>query len=247
MSKVISTYLVGVRLDSVTSKEAIATVYKMIEEDQPGLIATVNAEFIVAAQKNDDFRNAINNSALALPDGSGPTILSRLIGHPLKERIPGVDLAENIMKEANNNGWRLFLLGGDTGSATLAAEVWQKRYPQLKIVGINEGSSSVEAAPEVVNQIKESRADIVMVCFSFPRQELWIHQNIKNSGAKVGIGLGGTFDYVSGKKPRAPKIFRAFGLEWFYRLITQPSRYKRMFAIPYLTYLALRYRERLSK
>jgi N-acetylglucosaminyldiphosphoundecaprenol N-acetyl-beta-D-mannosaminyltransferase len=86
-----------------------------------------------------------------------------------------------------------------------------------------------------------------MVCFSFPRQELWIHQNIKNSGAKVGIGLGGTFDYVSGKKPRAPRIFRTFGLEWFYRFITQPSRYKRMLAIPYLTYLALRYRERLSK
>ena len=247
MSKPDSIYLAGVRLDDVTLDEAVDHIAIMIKDHKPGLVATVNAEFIGAAQTNKAYRQAINKAALALPDGSGDTILARLHGTPLRERIPGVDLAERLTREASGRGWRIFLLGADPGVAAKAATIWAKRYPQLQIAGINDGSSAPEAAPAIVKQIHDSKAEIVFVAFSFPRQEFWITENLAASGASVGIGLGGTFDYIAGLRPRAPNLWRRLGLEWLYRFLTQPWRYKRMLAVPYLVWLVLRYGSKPSR
>ena len=240
--------LAGVRLDDISLDEVVTTVDTMITEQTPGLIATVNAEFIVEAQRNRTYREAINTAALALPDGSGATILARWWLHtPLQERIPGVDLAERLVREAADRGWRVFLLGGSPGVAVKAAKVWQHRYPELVIAGTNDGSSRPEAAPAMIEQIRRSKADIVFVAFSFPRQELWISDNLAATGASVGIGLGGTFDYIAGIRRRAPIFWRRLGLEWFYRLVTQPWRYRRMIAVPHLVWLAIRYGNHASR
>jgi N-acetylglucosaminyldiphosphoundecaprenol N-acetyl-beta-D-mannosaminyltransferase len=247
MFKPKSIYLAGVRLDDVTMDEAVAQIDAMIADHQPGLIATVNAEFIKAAQTNRAYREVINTAALALPDGSGATILGRLRGTPLRARIPGVDLAERLVVEATQRDWRIFLLGGDRGAASQAAKVWTNRYPELQIVGISDGSSAPEAAAAIVKEINQSQADLIFVAFSFPRQELWISENLAASGAAVGIGLGGTFDYVAGRRPRAPKLWRRLGLEWLWRFLTQPWRYKRVLAVPYLVWLVLRYGSKASR
>jgi N-acetylglucosaminyldiphosphoundecaprenol N-acetyl-beta-D-mannosaminyltransferase len=247
MFKPNSIYLAGVRLDDISLDEVVTTVDEMISTHRPGLIATVNAEFIVAAQTNRDFRQAINTAALALADGSGATILAKLRRTPLMERIPGVDLAERLVEEAAQRGWRLFLLGGERGAAEKAAQVWTSRFPELQLAGINAGSSKPEAASAIVKEIKASQANLVFVAFSFPRQELWVNENLEASGASVGIGLGGTFDYIAGIRPRAPKLWRRMGLEWLYRLMTQPWRYKRMLAIPYLVWLVLRHGSKPSR
>jgi N-acetylglucosaminyldiphosphoundecaprenol N-acetyl-beta-D-mannosaminyltransferase len=247
MSKPDSIYLAGVRLDNITLDETVNRVADMISHHEAGLIATVNAEFIREAQTNRPYRRVINGAALALADGSGGTILARLRGTPLKARIPGVDLAERLVAEAADRGWRVFLLGGAPEAAMKAATVWQQRYPNFQIAGVNDGSSSAEAAPAIVKEIGDSKADIIFVAFSFPRQELWIDDNLAATGASVGIGLGGTFDYVAGLRPRAPKPWRRLGLEWLYRLITQPWRYKRMLAVPYMVWLVLRYGDKPSR
>jgi N-acetylglucosaminyldiphosphoundecaprenol N-acetyl-beta-D-mannosaminyltransferase len=247
MSKSDSIYLAGVRYDNVTLSEAIEHIATMISAHQPGLVATVNAEFVKTAQTNKAYRRAINEASLAIADGSGATILGRLRGTPFKERIPGVDLAERLVSEAPERGWRIFLLGGDPGVAGRAGDIWKGRYPGLAIAGVNDGSSSPEAAPAIIQEIKESRADMIFVAFASPRQELWIAENIAATGASVGIGLGGTYDYVAQRRKRAPKIWRRLGLEWLYRLITQPWRYKRMIAVPYMVWLVLRYGSKPSR
>jgi N-acetylglucosaminyldiphosphoundecaprenol N-acetyl-beta-D-mannosaminyltransferase len=247
MSEPGSIYLAGVRLDDITLEETIAYIATMIADHRPGLVATVNAEFIKEAQTNRAYRQAINEAALALPDGSGATILAHLRGTPLRARIPGVDLAEELVKEAAVRGWRLFLLGGAPGTAQQAAAIWTARYPSLQIAGVNEGSSAPGAAPAIIKEIAESKTDIIFAAFSFPRQELWISENIAASGASVGIGLGGTFDYITGQRRRAPKLWRKLGLEWLYRLLTQPWRYKRMIAVPYMVWLVLRYGSKPSR
>jgi N-acetylglucosaminyldiphosphoundecaprenol N-acetyl-beta-D-mannosaminyltransferase len=247
MSKPDSIYLAGVRLDDINLDEVVTAVESMINEQRHGLIATVNAEFIVEAQTNRVYREAINTAALSLPDGSGPTILAHLRRTPLQERIPGVDLAERLVNEAAERGWRVFLLGGANEAARKAAAVWTSRYPDLQIAGTHDGSSKPEAAPAIVKEIRASKADIIFVAFSFPRQELWITENIEATGAAVGIGLGGTFDYVAGLRKRAPKLWRRLGLEWLYRFITQPWRYRRMIAVPHLVWLVLRYGAKPSR
>lgn len=247
MSKLNSIYLAGVRLDDMSLDEVVTETESMINEHRHGLIATINAEFIVEAQTNRLYREVLNSAALALPDGSGATILARLRHTPLQERIPGVDLAERLVKEASERGWRVFLLGGANDAARKAANVWTSRYSDLQIAGIHDGSSKPEAAPQIVKEIKSSRADIVFVAFSYPRQELWINENIEATGAAVGIGLGGTFDYVAGLRKRAPKLWRKLGLEWLYRLLTQPWRYKRMIAVPHLVWLVLLYGNKPSR
>ena len=247
MSKPDSIYLAGVRLDDISLDEVVTEIETMINDHQHGLVATVNAEFIVEAQTNRTYRDALNSAALALPDGSGPTIMARLRGTPLQERIPGVDLAERLVREASERSWRIFLLGGTNEAARKAAEVWTSRYPELQIAGTHDGASKPKAAPAIVKEIRASRADIVFVAFSYPRQELWIEENIAASGATVGIGLGGTFDYVAGIRKRAPKLWRRLGLEWLYRFITQPWRYKRMVAVPHLVWLVIRYGSKPSR
>jgi N-acetylglucosaminyldiphosphoundecaprenol N-acetyl-beta-D-mannosaminyltransferase len=247
MSKPTSIFLAGVRLDNISLNEVVSEVETMISEHRHGLVATINAEFIVEAQANRPYRELINSAALALPDGSGATILARLRGTPLQERIPGVDLAERLVKEAADRGWRIFLLGGAGEAARRAAAVWTSRYPDLQIAGVNNGSSKPEAAHALAKEILASEADIVFVAFSYPRQELWIGENLEATGASIGIGLGGTFDYVAGIRKRAPKLWRRLGLEWLYRLVTQPWRYRRMVAVPHLVWLVLRYGSKPSR
>jgi len=151
------------------------------------------------------------------------------------------------VKEASERGWRIFLLGGAGEAARKAADVWTTRYPELQITGVNNGSSKPEAAKVLVKEIRDSQADIIFVAFSYPRQEFWIGEHLEASGASIGIGLGGTFDYVAGLRPRAPKLWRKLGLEWLYRFMTQPWRYKRMVAVPHLVWLVLRYGSKPSR
>src|SRR5674476_952163 len=242
-----SVYLAGVRLDDVTLDDTVARVTTMIDRNESGLIATINAEFIIKAQSDRVFRDALNNAALAIPDGSGPTILSRLLGTPLRTRIPGVDLAERLAAESAKHSWRLFLLGAEPGVADATAAIWQRRYPGLIIAGTNAGSKAPEAAAAIIEEIRLAQADIIFVAFNFPRQELWINENLAATGAAVGIGLGGTFNYVTGRFPRAPRAMRRLGLEWLFRFATQPTRAKRMLAIPRLVILVLHNGSKISR
>lgn len=238
--------MLGVTLDDVTLDEAVIAIGERIKHRQPAQVVTVNAEFIMAAQRHPEFRQAINNAWMHVPDGSGPVLLSPWVGHRLRGWVSGVDLAERLVATAAEQGWRVFLLGNAAGLTPPeeAAAVWQRRYPRLVVAGCYAGTADPAERDAMTNAVKAAQADLLLVTFGAPDQDLWLSQNLTATGAIVGIGLGGTFDYVSGRRSRAPQAWRRLGLEWFHRLLTQPWRWRRMLALPQLVWKVMLYGSR---
>lgn len=225
-------YILGVRVDAVTSHEALVWIEAFVRQGGAHQVVTVNPEFIMAAQRNPAFRDVLNHAALAIPDGARILWAARRLGRPLAEQVAGVDLVECIAARAASVGWRLFLLGAGPGVARRAAEVLQARYPGLSIAGTYAGSPAPEEEEEIITRVRAAQADILFVAYGAPAQDLWLARNLARTGASVGMGVGGSFDYIAGVVKRAPRWMRERGLEWLYRLIRQPWRWRRMAVLP---------------
>lgn len=156
---------------------------------------------------------------------------------PIPERVTGVDFIWTIAKFAAKNHLKLFLLGGAPTVAERTALKLQTDIYDLRIAGVHSGNP--EQSEEIVEAVKKSRVDILLVAFGAPKQELWLDEYLAKTGAKIGIGLGGTFDFIAGLKSRAPLWMQEAGLEWLYRLIIEPTRIKRQLSIPYFMWLVL--------
>jgi N-acetylglucosaminyldiphosphoundecaprenol N-acetyl-beta-D-mannosaminyltransferase len=194
-------------------------------------VVTPNPELLVIANNNDQYKKVLNGAKLALPDGIGVIIAGRILGVPLKERIHGVDLVESLSKEVSKQPITVGFLGAGPNIAELAAECLRKKYPGLKISFTETEWNFEKKYPET---------DILFVAFGSPKQEIWIFENLEKLPAKVIIGVGGAFDFISGKVKRAPLILRKFGLEWLFRLITQPWRLKRQLRLVKFIFLVLK-------
>ncbi|MGQ9503001.1 MAG: WecB/TagA/CpsF family glycosyltransferase [Anaerolineae bacterium] len=227
-----SVYILDVRVDRVTFQQALALIETFIAQGTPHQIVTVNPEFVMLAQRNVAFRKVINQSALALPDGIGVWWASRRLGHPIPERVPGVDLVVRLAELSASKGYRMYFLGAMPGVAARAAAVLQKRFPGAVVVGSYSGSPRVEENAAIVQRICMQHPDILFVAFGAPAQDLWIARNLEALDVPVCIGVGGSFDYIAGVRPLAPQWMRKIGLEWLHRLITQPWRWRRMLALP---------------
>ena len=227
-----SLFILGVRVDAVTFDQALASIEAFIAEGRPRQVVTVNPEFVMAAQSDTEFRHIINTSALALPDGVGIWWASRRLGRPVPERIPGVDLVERLAELSAQQGYRLFFLGAMPGVADRAVEVLRGRYPGLAVAGTWGGSPRTEDEAANVARVQAAHPDVLLVAYGAPAQDRWIARNMSRLGVAVCIGVGGSFDYVAGVRPRAPRWLRRSGLEWLHRLITQPWRWRRMLALP---------------
>ena len=178
-----------------------------------------------------------------LPDGIGVIYGAKMLGTPLKGRVTGIAFAQGIMERMAENGKTLYLLGAKPGVAEKAAKKLQAQHPGLRIAGTRDGYFQ-EDAP-VVEAIRESGADVVFVCLGAPKQEKWMKKNGEATGAKLLLGIGGALDVFSGEVKRAPRAFQKLGLEWFYRLITNPSRAGRMMKLPlFLVHVAKEKRRR---
>lgn len=235
-------YILGVRVDVVTFEDALERIAAFVRQGGPHQVVTVNPEFIMEAQRNLAFRETLNRAALAVPDGARILWAARRLGRPLVEQVAGVDLVERIAARAAQTGWRLFLLGAAPGVAERAAMVLQARYPGLTIAGTYAGSPAPEEEESIIKRIRAAQADILFVAYGAPAQDLWLARNLARTGAAVGMGVGGSFDYIAGVVPRAPLWMRQHGLEWLYRLIRQPWRWRRMAVLPRFVIAVLRQR-----
>lgn len=225
--------VLGVRVDDVTYAETIRLCEGFIASGGHHLIATVNTEFVMAAQSDHQFRRIINESALAVPDGIGLLLAARLYGRPLREHVRGTDLVEQLAPVAAEKGWRVFFLGGRNGVAARAAAVLAERAPGLQVAGWYEGVSTPDGDAASVAAVRAAApVHVLLVAYGAPAQEKWLARNLAASGAAVGIGVGGVFDYLSGEVQRAPALIRRLELEWLYRLLRQPSRWRRQLALP---------------
>ncbi|MBE7042379.1 MAG: WecB/TagA/CpsF family glycosyltransferase [Ruminococcaceae bacterium] len=222
--------ILGVKIDNVTMNEAVETVLGWMEKEENHMIVTPNPEIVYYAYHNPEYSEVLNSADLTLPDGIGVVYGAKIIGTPLKERVPGFELCCHVLEALATKGKSVFLLGGKPGVAEMAAENIGKKYPGIRVAGFCDGYFKDDEA--VVNQINASDADFLMVCTGFPRQENWIAKHRDRLKVKVAIGAGGSVDVLAGTVKRAPDFFCKTNLEWFYRLLKQPSRIGRMMNLP---------------
>jgi N-acetylglucosaminyldiphosphoundecaprenol N-acetyl-beta-D-mannosaminyltransferase len=204
-------------------------------------VATVNPEFIMTARRDPEFARVLQSVDLATADGIGILLAARILGCRLSGRLTGVDLTE-LLADMREPRPSLFFLGAAPGVAAEAGERLQVRFPGVEIAGIFSGSPSDNDVPEILGLIRESGANTLLVAFGAPEQDKWIakhRQALAGCGIVVAIGVGGTFDFLSGRVPRAPRLIRRIGLEWLYRLIRQPWRWRRQLALPQFAALVL--------
>jgi N-acetylglucosaminyldiphosphoundecaprenol N-acetyl-beta-D-mannosaminyltransferase len=232
-------YVLGVRVDRVSQQQALASIEQMIIQHRSSAIPlpcqqiiTVNPEFVMTARSMQDFRIAINSASLVVADGTGVVWATRYLGKPAPERLTGTDLLPALAQRCAVAGYRLYLLGAAPGVAELAAARLQALAPGLQIAGTYAGSPSRDEEDEIIERIQAAHADILCVAYGAPAQDLWIWRNRSRLPVAVAMGVGGAFDFLSGRQRRAPKFMQRMGIEWMYRLYREPWRWRRMLAIP---------------
>jgi N-acetylglucosaminyldiphosphoundecaprenol N-acetyl-beta-D-mannosaminyltransferase len=239
-SAVRSIEVLGCRVDDVTMDEAVALCERAIAHGRPAHVVTPNAEIVVAAQRVADLRELINRSVLSVPDGAGLLLAGRLLGTPLREQVTGTDLSYRLAERAAARGYRLFLLGAQPGVAAAAAAALRRRYPALEVAGTFAGRAGPEGDAETRAAVAAAgRVDVLLVAYGAPRQERWIARNQAALGVPLALGIGGVFDFMSGRVPRAPAWLRRAGFDWLYRLARQPWRWRRQLALPRFVGLVL--------
>ena len=222
--------VLGVGFDNVTMGEAVARGMELLHSPGTHYVVTPNPEIVEICRENLAARQAVNGADLVLPDGIGVVKGAKMLGTPLKEKVPGIEFAAGLMERMAAEGRSLYLLGAKPGVAETAGEKLAAKYPGLKIAGTQDGYFQ-EDGP-VVEAIRQSGADCVFVCLGAPKQELWMSRHGQATGARLLCGLGGSLDVFAGVVERAPKFWSDHGLEWFYRLCKNPWRAKRMMKLP---------------
>jgi N-acetylglucosaminyldiphosphoundecaprenol N-acetyl-beta-D-mannosaminyltransferase len=239
----------GCRVDAIDADEATDAILRFAREGTGAQIITLGTEMVVYAQRDVRYRQIINACALSLCDTVGLLAVARTRGANLKERVTGVELIDHLCARGAKEGIRVFLFGGAHGIADGAAQELERRYPGLQIAGTRNGYFSPEESPRIAQEIRASGAQLLLVGMGFPKQEYWLAEYLRESGCGAGIGVGGSFDVLSGNVRRAPERWRKLGLEWLYRLVKEPQRWRRQLALPYFVLLVARedLRARLGK
>lgn len=231
----------GIPFDNVNYDEAVEKCMDFVRnpksDGSAAILHTPNSEIVQLCIEQNKYYEIIGGADIIIPDGVGIILASKILGTPLiKGKVAGVEVADGILRAASKEGYSVFFYGGKPKNeesdaiADIAASKAVEEYPGLKIAGTCDGYIKDEAA--VIARIHDSGADILYVCLGAPKQEIFMFEHRKELGVKLCCGFGGTLDVIAGTVKRAPRIFIKLGLEWLYRLITQPSRFFRMLALP---------------
>jgi N-acetylglucosaminyldiphosphoundecaprenol N-acetyl-beta-D-mannosaminyltransferase len=241
-----STSVLGVRVDRLSQQEALNCIEQMVASRRASdntlscqQIITVNTEFVMTAQHNMAFRHAINSAALVIADGIGVVWATRYVGSPTPERITGTDTLVALARRCAEAGYRIYLLGAAPGIAEEAGARLQAVAPGLEIAGTYAGSPDPSEEDAIIERIRAAGTDVLCVAYGAPAQDLWIYRNLTRLPAAVAMGVGGAFDFLTGRQRRAPEAMQRMGLEWLYRLYREPWRWQRMLALPRFVVLVL--------
>jgi N-acetylglucosaminyldiphosphoundecaprenol N-acetyl-beta-D-mannosaminyltransferase len=236
--------ILGVPVDYATFDGLLDYIAGWISAgDRLHQICTTSPEFVMIAQDDAEFMRVLREADLCVADGIGLLLASRYMGQPLPERVTGSDGVPLIAERAAREGWRLYLLGAAPGVAEQAAKALTARFPALNIAGTYAGSPALDEEDVIIERINTSLADILLVAYGAPKQDKWIARNRTRLKVSVAMGVGGTFDFLAGVVPRAPRWMQRLGLEWLFRLIRQPWRWRRMLRLPRFVWAVLRHRD----
>ena len=219
----------SVKISTLDKNTLISNLCYRLKSDKKSIIFTPNTQVLLAAKREPRLRALLASSTVNIPDGIGVCLAAKIKHRTTLDRISGIDIAENIMRICAKRRYRIFLLGGRSGVAALAAKKLKQAIPDIKICGTHHGyfQKSGKDNNAIIRKISSSRADVLFVCFGFPMQERWIAQNADAlSGVRLFMGLGGSLDVWSGKRRRAPVFFQKAGLEWLWRVALEPRRAK---------------------
>ena len=237
--------LLGCRVDALGLNSAVKAMLATIDDvkagsGEPAFVVTIGTEMVVRAQRDEIFRRTLAQAKYSLCDTIGVLIASRLRGGPLRERVTGVALAERLCELLAKRGESVYFFGAAGDTAEAAAIGLKIRYPLLQIAGHRNGYFASDQSSAIAAAVRESGATLLLVALGSPKQEEWIAKHLADTGCAVAIGVGGAFDVFSGRVRRAPPFWQASGLEWLYRLIKEPYRWRRQLALPHFVFLAAR-------
>ncbi|MCC7386909.1 MAG: WecB/TagA/CpsF family glycosyltransferase [Deltaproteobacteria bacterium] len=231
-------HILGVRIDNLTMEEALARILERVAEKRATQVSFVNADCLNIASRDPAYRAALAKSDLVFPDGSGCRLAGSVLGSPVRDNVNGTDLFPLLLDRLRPVRARIFLLGARPGVAEIVAEWIRSRHPELTVVGAEHGYFDAREEPAIADRIRSSHADVLLVAFGVPRQELWIQKLLSGEQTCVALGVGGLFDFFSGRIPRAPAWLRSLGLEWTYRLAQEPRRMWRRYLIGNFTFMS---------
>ena len=234
--------VLGVPVDRVTMEDCLARTGAFIQSGNPHLVITADASGIVQAQSDPELMRLYESADLVTPDSAGVLWAAKRQGQPLAERVSGVDIVDHVCRLSSERGWRIFFLGAAPGIAEQAAERMRLRHPGCNIVGTRHGFFPAESDEVVAAEVAQSTPDVLFVGMGIPRQEKFIRATEHIIGAKVSLGVGGSFDVFSGRVRRAPRVFQRLHLEWLWRLMQNPKKIGKVMLLPRFVSLVLRNR-----
>ncbi len=239
--------LFGLAFSQVPLSEAIEALGKRAGEKKGLLVFTPNVDHLVLIETDSSYRNVYQEADWVFADGMPIVWFSRLVGRPLPERVTGADLVPGLCRIAAEKGLRVFILGGAPDVTPLAAERLFKMNPRLEIAGIAtppQGFENDDAINlSIIDVIKRASPDILFVALGAPRQEIWACQNRDRLNAGIILGVGGAFDFISGRTKRAPAWMQKLGLEWLWRLVREPKRLWKRYLVRDMRFIGIAYRE----
>ncbi len=230
MRKTIRMY--GLPIDVVTLESAFERFKQLLDRSVFSFICTPNTEIVMVARKDEELKEILKSSDMNIPDGIGLVIASKIHKLGLIERVTGVDMMEKMLEFCNYSRKSIYILGGKPGVAEMAVHNIKEKYSNIKVEGYKHGYFNGDEEKEIIKNINKISPDILFVALGAPRQEKWIYNHRKDLNVKIAMGVGGGVDIWAGTAKRAPQVFRILGLEWFYRLLKEPWRFKRMLILP---------------
>lgn len=224
--------ILGISVSKMNMQQTVQYLTESIHRNKSHQVVTINPIMVMLALEHPKFMEAFTQADLVIPDGTGIVWAAERQGNPVQERVAGYDLLHELMKTGMNHQWRVYLLGASPDVVEEAAARLTSMYPGIQVVGYHDGYFSVDDSEQIIADIRQADPHILFVANTPEKQDLWIHEHRDQLNIPVMMGVGGSFDVIAGKVRRAPKLFVKLRLEWFYRLVREPTRFKRMLALP---------------
>lgn len=223
--------IAGIPVDNLTEEEAVCAVHDLLAQGGAGYLAVVNAAKLVAAARDPELRRVLLSADLVTADGMSVVWASKLLGRTLRGRVTGIDLFGRLMEEAAACGMSVYLLGAREESVAAVVARLKSVDPGMRIAGYRNGYFDPSESSSIAESIRQSGADLLFVAMGSPAQEKWIAENLAMTGVRFAMGVGGSFDHLSGLARRAPPWMQRAGLEWLYRLLREPRRLWRRYLV----------------
>jgi N-acetylglucosaminyldiphosphoundecaprenol N-acetyl-beta-D-mannosaminyltransferase len=234
--------ILGVGIHPLTLNETVDLIGDWIASGNhcTHQVVTINPEMLYRAQDDAVFRDLLNKADLVVPDGHGVVWAGNYLGEPFPERVTGIDLVWALAERGEQEGWRFYFIGAERGVAEAAAARMCRRFPRLIVAGTEHGYFSAEELDAVLGRIRAAHPDLLLVGLGSPKQEFFIRAHQKELNAQVAVGVGGSFDVLSGRLKRAPEFIQRLHLEWLFRAFQEPGRWRRLLVLPRYVLLVLK-------